>query len=119
MTLGVPAEIWGDGSIVRDYIYIDDIVSAFRSCILHSRSLRPGNYNIGTGKGHSLNQVIDVICEVTGLSADVKYRPARPFDVHRIVLDPSKLNRESGWYAKIDLLEGIRRMNEAINLAQE
>jgi len=110
MARGRAIEVWGDGSIIRDYIYIDDIVKAYTTCVLGSGSLEPGNYNIGTGRGYSLRQVIDVIADVTGVAPDVRYKPGRPFDVHRIVLDPSKMQAASGWRAEIDLPAGVERM---------
>ena len=109
-----PITIWGDGTIVRDYVYIDDIADAFTSCLLNTGSLQPGSYNIGTGKGHTLNQVIELISEVTGLSCNVNDLPGRDFDVHNIVLDPSKMKQHTGWCAQIELEEGIRRLFESI-----
>ena len=97
-----PIEIWGDGTIVRDYVYIDDIVDGFVRCVLNAASLQSGSYNIGSGKGHSLNQVIELISEVTGLTTEVKYLAGRDFDVKSIVLNTSKMTMESGWQAQIE-----------------
>lgn len=113
---GETIEIWGDGSIVRDYVYIDDIVDAFMRCVLKMDQMKAGSYNIGSGVGHSLNQVIELVSEITGLSAHVEYTEARRFDVHSIVLDSSKMTRGSGWRAKVNLTEGIKRMFEVISM---
>jgi UDP-glucose 4-epimerase len=113
---GETIEIWGDGSIVRDYVYIDDIVDAFTRCVLNLDEMKAGSYNIGSGVGHSLNQVIELVSEITGLSARVDYTEARRFDVHSIVLDPSKMTRESGWRPKVNLTGGIQRMFEVISM---
>lgn len=115
MVKGEPITIWGDGTIVRDYVFIDDIADAFTSCVLNSGSLQPGSYNIGTGKGYSLSQVIDLISEVTGLSAAVNYMAGRDFDVQNIVLDSSKMTKECGWHAQTELKEGIRQMFESVS----
>jgi len=112
---GQPLEVWGDGKIVRDYVYIDDIVDGFTRCILNSASIQSGAYNIGSGTGYSLNQVIDLICEVTGLSTEVDYLAGRDFDVQSIVLDTSKMTQATNWRAKTELSEGIREMFNSIS----
>jgi UDP-glucose 4-epimerase len=115
---GEPLEVWGDGNIVRDYIYIADIVDGFARCILNSASIQPGDYNIGSGKGYSLNQVIDIICEVTGLSVEVSYSAGRDFDVQSIVLDSSKMTQASNWFARTELREGIREMFKSFSILE-
>jgi len=53
--------------------------------------------------------------EITGMEARVEYQAARKFDVHSIVLDSSKMTRESGWRPKVNLAGGIKQMNEVIS----
>lgn len=107
---GETIEIWGDGEIVRDYVWIDDIVSAFVVFALSGEDHPSGNYNVGSGSGHSLNEVIAQISDITGQTARVDYLPPRGFDVPHIVLDAGKLTQETGWQARTTLAEGIRTL---------
>lgn len=86
---GEAVEVWGDGSVVRDYIYIDDMVDAL------SRLIGAGKwkqvFNIGTGVGYSIREVLDVIQKVTEWTPVVSYTSGRNVDTDRMVLDVSKL----------------------------
>lgn len=103
---GKEIEIWGDGSVVRDYVWVKDLAHAVTSLMATS----PWNetYNIGTGIGYSVNQVISVISSVVGRSATVSYRPARVVDAPRIVLNIGKLKR-TVHYDPVDFRDGIER----------
>ena len=101
-----PIEIWGDGNIVRDYIYISDVINA----ILKSRenSDCKGLFNIGYGEGHTLNDILKILKDVTKKDFKVKYTAARNIDVPNNVLDISKAKKTLGWSPQISLEEGIR-----------
>jgi UDP-glucose 4-epimerase len=101
-----PIEVWGDGSIVRDYIAIEDVVDAFRSSVL-SESLAPGQYNIGSGSGASVSKVIEVIFRAANRTVPVTYRQGRSYDVPAIVLNPSAFQAATGWQARISLQNGV------------
>lgn len=90
-----PIEIWGDGSVVRDYLYVGDAVEAILRALDYRGSERL--FNIGAGRGHSLNQVLDGIERTLGLAAQRRYLPGRPFDVPISVLDIDLALRELGW----------------------
>jgi UDP-glucose 4-epimerase len=100
---GSPIEIWGDGSIVRDYIHVSDVVSALLRAGTRDRS---GTFNIGSGIGHSVNEILDVVQRQTGSVADVRYLPHRTFDVERIYLDITKARAELHWQPLLALDEG-------------
>jgi UDP-glucose 4-epimerase len=96
-------EIWGDGGVVRDYIHMDDAVRA----MLAVAGLEGFNlFNVGSGVGHSLRDVIDHVARVTGLEPKVKYGPARPFDVRAIYLDVNKIRSVTQWKPEISLEQG-------------
>ncbi len=99
-------EVWGDGSVVRDFIYAGDVANA-----VYEATLKPvsGIYNVGSGIGLSLMDLIEEIEEVTGLEPIVKHMEARPYDVPRIVLDSSKLRHATGWSCAVPLRQGITR----------
>lgn len=107
---GEPVEIWGDGSVVRDYIYIADVVDALLAALEWE-----GNehvFNIGSGHGRSLNEVLDVIEKVTGRVADRRYLPGRVFDVPTNVLSIERAQRLWGWSPKISFDQGLRQFAE-------
>jgi UDP-glucose 4-epimerase len=103
-----PLNIWGDGEIVRDYIYIDDFL---RLCLAIAESgfafSRFEVCNVGSGTGHSINQVCSLVEEVTGACLEKKYLPARSVDLRRIVLDSSKTKRLFGWESSTPLSTGL------------
>lgn len=106
---GEPVEIWGDGSVVRDYLDIDDVVSAFESA-LFTEDLAAGAYNIGSGIGTSVMQIIAILSSLASQPLDVRRLEARAYDVPSISLDPSRFMRATGWAAKTGLEEGIGKM---------
>jgi UDP-glucose 4-epimerase len=100
--------VWGDGSVMRDYIFISDISNAFLKALSYSGEMKV--FNIGCGKGHSLNDVIHVIESVTGRPLQVKYVNGRSFDVPISILDISRTKKYLNWVPAISLFEGIARM---------
>jgi UDP-glucose 4-epimerase len=109
---GEPVEIWGDGSVVRDYIYISDVIDALLAAL--DRTVTENIFNIGSGRGHSLNDVIDTIEKVTGHSAVRRYTPSRAFDVPTSVLCIERAKLSLGWSPQIDFEHGLMRFAEWI-----
>jgi UDP-glucose 4-epimerase len=101
-----PLVVWGDGSIVRDYIYVGDVAEALAiGCI--QDNLASGPYNIGTGTGVSLLEVAQTLAEVTGRRVKLKFEPGRPFDPPVNILSPNRYAAATGWRATTRLREGI------------
>jgi UDP-glucose 4-epimerase len=100
-------EIWGDGSVVRDYLYVSDAVEGILAA--HRQEGPTGLYNIASGRGTSLNELVEAIRRVTGRTFEVHYRGGRAFDVPANVLDVSRAERELGWRPAVPLEEGLRR----------
>ncbi|MDP0928013.1 NAD-dependent epimerase/dehydratase family protein [Paracoccus onubensis] len=106
---GRAPEVWGDGSVVRDYIHIDDVTSAI--CIaLAAPELSSGSYNIGSGTGYSINDIFAAIRRVTGTDLALRYKPARGFDVDAIVLDTTEFRRVTRWSPQVGLETGITEL---------
>jgi len=102
---GAKITVFGDGRAVRDYLYIDDLIDA---CLL-AMDKPTGTYNIGSGTGHSLRDVLAMIEQVTGSPLEIEHQPQRASDVHRIVLDTHRAQEQLGWRAHVQLLEGLQR----------
>lgn len=101
-------EIWGDGKVVRDYLHIRDLCSAIQ--LLIESDITNETFNIGSGNGTSVNEVLQTIRNVTGNELPVKYLPSRSVDVPVNVLDVSKLKQLTGWNAHISMEEGISEL---------
>ena len=85
---GGPVSIWGDGNIVRDYIYIGDLAEAVFRMVDGGKW---GNVvNIGSGTGLSVREVLAAIGKVVP-DLRVEYQPARNFDIERLVLDTARM----------------------------
>ena len=105
---GEAIEIWGTGEVVRDYLFIDDMVTG----ILHMLEY-PGKmniFNVGSGLGYSVADILVMLRRQLGTLPEIVYKPARGFDAPSNVLDTSLLERETGWHAKVPLNEGIARV---------
>lgn len=102
---GTEMEIWGNGDSVRDFLYIDDMVSAIVSLM----EIPDDNhtYNLGSGIGHNLNEIKEIIESVCRKQLNAKYRPSRKIDVTKIVLDSSRLINKTNWHPKISIEQGI------------
>lgn len=100
-----------DGTCIRDYIHVEDLVDA------HVRvmdALRPGAngadrryYNLGIGKGYSVREIIDAVKRVSGREFKVLQHPRRAGDPPRLFADSSRIKRELGWNASITDLDEI------------
>lgn len=106
-------EIWGDGKVVRDYIYIDDVINAAERVLNYH-----GNetiFNISSGNGSSINDIISIIESIIGKNLRVQYKSGRKQDVPINVLDISKAINELKWQPKVSLKLGINMMLQTWN----
>lgn len=102
-----PIEIWGNGEVVRDYIYVDDVIDALIAVLNYDGPHRV--FNVGSGVGRSIREVIEDIQLVTGKSTVQKiYQPARITDVPTNVLDISLIHQEIGWIPHTPWMKGLQ-----------
>lgn len=97
-------EIWGDGGVTRDFIYVGDVANAVYLATINSVS---GVFNVGTGTGLSLREILVEIGRAIGREPTVDWLPSRSFDVPRIVLDATKLKNATDWNCVTPLQEGV------------
>lgn len=105
-----PLEVWGDGTVVRDYVHINDVIDACQMLVGHQGPSRV--FNIGTGQGHSLLDLIDIIKRLTDKPVAVEFRKSRPVDVPVNVLDIHRANSELNWHPTTEIADGMRQMFE-------
>ena len=97
-------EVWGDGHVTRDFIYVGDVANAVYLATVNPIS---GIFNVGTGSGLSLREILAEITHVVGWEASVNWLASRSFDVPRIVLDATKLKRATDWKCVTPIREGV------------
>ncbi len=104
---GEAVEIWGDGSVVRDYLHVSDVADAFARALVYDGP--HSVFNISSGAGTSLVQLLDQIERTLGRAVERRHLAARPFDVQVSILDNARARAELGWTPRIGLDEGLRR----------
>ncbi len=104
---GDTVEIWGDGSIVRDYIYVGDVANAFARALSYTGP--QSVFNVSSGVGTSLEELLAALERSLDRPIARVYLPGRPFDVSVSVLDNTRARAELGWSPQVDLGDGIRR----------
>jgi len=107
---GKPIDIWGDGSVTRDYIYISDVADAFARALIYDG--QKSVFNISTGVGTSLRELINMIENILGWRVPHSYYAARQFDVPISILDNTEARKELGWQPLISLPVGLVRTIE-------
>lgn len=99
--------VYGDGSIVRDFIYIDDAIRAIMKIVEGENKHR--TFNLGCGYGTSIKQVLETIEKALGISMNVSYIEGRKVDVPVNYLDISRYEKYYGALNPISLEEGIKK----------
>jgi UDP-glucose 4-epimerase len=112
---GVPIEIWGNGTITRDYVYVDDVVNAILKSATYEGTERL--FNIGSGLGTTLNQILEMIRLRVSKPVIASYKPTRGFDVRENILDSRRAKRDLGWVSQVTLETGLDRMIRAVRPA--
>jgi len=109
MLQGERPRIFGSGSAVRDYLYVDDVVAA------NLRALeRAGGetLNLGTGVPISVGDIVRELNRILGTSLEPIHEPERPGEIQRIYLDASRARRVMDWVPTVTFSEGLRRTVE-------
>jgi UDP-glucose 4-epimerase len=104
---GEPLEVWGTGEALRDYLHVDDLVAAMVSLLDYSGPHCV--FNVSSGTGRSVLDIINALQNQAGLRVEVKHLPDRGFDVAANVLSSSRLRTETGWAPAVEFEAGIAR----------
>ncbi|MCD6442910.1 MAG: NAD-dependent epimerase/dehydratase family protein, partial [Thermotogae bacterium] len=98
-------EIYGDGENIRDYVFVGDVVNAN---ILAMEKADGEILNIGTGKGTTVNELFEILKNMTGYNREAKHVAPRPGDLRKSVLDWSNAKEKLGWSPKYKLEDGLK-----------
>jgi UDP-glucose 4-epimerase len=110
---GMPIDIWGDGSVTRDYIHVSDVADAFVKALNYTGKERV--FNISSGVGVSLNDLIGMLESTLGKAIERHHLPSRIFDVPINILSNSLARKEFSWAPVVDMKEGIKRTANWVN----
>lgn len=113
-----PITIWGDGSVTRDYFYIDDLTNALVSSLSEPKSLNQV-INLGGQVAYNLNELVQQIEEALKTKITIQYEPSRNFDVPHLQLDISAAKRILNWEPVTGLLQGIQQTSEWMKTMKE
>lgn len=102
---GEAVEVWGDGSVVRDYIYVTDVVKAAVAAAGYCGEQKI--FNIGSGKGKSVLEIIRGVEAAIGAVAEIEFKKARAADVPVNVLDITRAKEELAWQPSVGFMEGL------------
>lgn len=104
---GLPIDLWGAGDVQRDYLYIEDLIDA----LMAAASYRGSHFifNISTGIGTSLREIIELVEEASKLRLTVNQHDSRSFDVKSNVLCNALAREELGWSPTHTLRQGIEK----------
>ncbi len=102
---GEAVMIRGDGSTIRDYIYIDDVSETLH--LLGTCQAKENIFNVGSGQGHTLNQIVSIIGELTGKCVQVVHTDSRFVDIPASILDISRAKILLGKTKKVSLETGL------------
>ncbi|KAL8031218.1 hypothetical protein ABFX02_13G010300 [Erythranthe guttata] len=94
-----------DGTCVRDYIDVTDLIDAHVKALAHAKPGKVGIYNVGTGKGSSVKEFVEACKKATGVNIKVDYLDRRAGDYAEVYSDPSKIFNELNWKAKYTNLQ--------------
>ena len=110
MLNGETITINGDGDQERDFVYVGDC--ALANWLAIEGEDKNGIYNLASGTGTTVNEIYNLLKQITGYQQEPRHGPAKLGETRKIYLDASKAQRDFGWSKKIDLLVGLQKTVE-------
>jgi nucleoside-diphosphate-sugar epimerase len=104
-----PVTIFGDGEVVRDYFYIDDLIQGLLAAKEFAFDVNNAIFNLGGMYPYTLNELVQKIEAVLGIELLVKHESARKFDVPKLLLDVNLARSYLNWAPTVALEDGIKR----------
>lgn len=102
-----PVKINGDGKQERDFVYVGDCARA--NVLAFNGESTNGIFNLGSGKGTSVNELYSVLAKITGYTREVKHGPAIVGETRKIYLDAKKAEDQLGWKPMVGLRDGLEK----------
>lgn len=108
VSCGLPVEVFGDGSQVREMTYVGDVVEATVAALEVEGSVAARAYNVGGGARATVAELVDLVGEAIGEEPEIEFRPPVPGDVRSTWADLSRARREFGYAPEVSVEEGVR-----------
>ncbi len=102
-----PFEVWGDGSQVRDFVYVDDVVDGLLTVLEKDPTAQP--YNVATGNGTTIKELVEIITDIYGYEPEFNFDTTKPVMIPKRLLDVSKIKDNLGWTAEHDVRAGLEK----------
>ncbi len=102
-----PFTVWGDGSAVRDFLYVADAVDGM--LLAYEKGIGQGAFNLGSGRGHSIRELVAAVLKATGQGQPVAWDTSKPSGEPRKVADITRARQILGFAPKVELAEAIAR----------
>ena len=103
-----PVIIYGDGTQERDFVFVEDIARANILALNNLDTNVPPIFNLGTGKGTSVNEIFRILAEITGYDQEPIFEAPRPGEVYKIALDATRAEKVLGWKPAYSLEDGLK-----------
>lgn len=101
------AEVTGDGSQIRDFVHVSDVVEAIKLCVNHYFASGNYIYNVCTNVGTSVHDVAKYLTDSTNNSSQIKFIEPRQFDMYKQIGSFDKIKNELGWQPTINIIDGL------------
>jgi len=105
---GLPITVYGDGTMVRDYIHIDDLIDIITKSL--SRDLKYNTYNVGSGVGVSVNELVELVEEIVGRKAIIEHREQPATFAQTSILDNSRIKNDINDLNSTSLYDGLKNL---------
>ena len=102
-----PIPVWGDGTEIRDLLYVEDFCEALQ--IIMEKEEHHEIYNVGSNGGYSVNEVIEYLKEIEGLESPIDYVNNKAPMIPKRLIDSFKIFDKLGWSAKTSIKEGLEK----------
>jgi GDP-L-fucose synthase len=106
---GPTVKLWGDGSVMREFLHVDDLAEACYVCMQNYDESE--HINVGTGEDVTIKELAYTISDIIGFMGDIEWDTSKPNGTPRKVLNVNKI-KSLGWESKIDLCSGIEQTYE-------
>lgn len=110
---GEEFRVFGDGTAIRDYIYVDDVSRAFESVAEYSGFERV--FNVGRGVGVSINEIVAMMDELLGINPQIRYSEIRSTDIDQNYLDISLIKQECDWRPRYEMAPSLAKTIDWLN----
>ena len=122
---GETLTVYGKGDCLRDYVYVDDVISAFLNAAIHIEKLNGKHFIIGSGEGHTIAQAINLVADRVALKTGKQRVPVKhiepssiqsPIEARNFVADTRQFSLITGWRSRYSLVDGIDRTLDTLSI---